>query len=249
MDDAFNDDSFRELGHRLIDQLADFLVESRQGAFPVRSRQKPEESFQHWNQILQSDASVETVFPETLKHGFRCQHPNNLGHQVSPTLPAAALADLVGSVLDIGNGVFEVGNPATTMERVVLRELAGRIGLPQTADGVLTSGGSLGNLTALLAMRQATLQKRPHTILVSSEAHYCVSRAAWIMGMGEDGIRVVPADSDFRMSLGELEKTYDEACRAGLNVIGVVGSACSTATGSFDPLSPPECGGPRHRLG
>lgn len=237
MDDAFSDDSFRELGHRLIDQLADFLAESREGAMPVRSTQTPEESFQYWNQLLHGATPVETLFSETLKHTFQCQHPNNLGHQVGPTLPAAALADLVGSVLDIGNGVYEVGNPATPMERVVLGELTRCLGLPETADGVLTSGGSLGNLTALLAMRQSTRQEGPHTILVSSEAHYCVTRAAWIMGMGEDGTRVVPVDSDYRMSLDELERTYEEACEANLNVIGVVGSACSTATGTFDPLS------------
>ena len=143
MDDAFNVESFRELGHRLIDQLADFLAESRGGTGPVRDSRDPEESFRHWSQMLQDDASMETVFAETLKHSFRCQHPNNLGHQVGPTLPAAALSDLLGSVLDIGNGVYEVGNPATPMERVVLKELADRIGLPETADGVLTSGEDL----------------------------------------------------------------------------------------------------------
>ena len=86
---------------------------------------------------------------------FRSQHPHNLGHQVGPVLPAVALMDLVGSLLDTGNGVYEVGNPATPMERVVLKDLAARLGFSTEADGILTSGGSLGNLTALLAMRQA----------------------------------------------------------------------------------------------
>lgn len=240
---AFDPAQFREQGHLIVDQLADALDKAHQGQGKVRSKQTPEEAAAFWKEKLEGDPSPHTLIGSVLEHAFRCHHPHNLGHQVGPVLPAAALADLAGSLLDTGNGVFEVGNPATAMERVVLQDLAEKIGFPETADGILTSGGSLGNLTALLAMRQCQAGSwdkgsgcEPGTVLVSEEAHYCVTRAVKIMGWGDQGITRVEVDSDFRMSLSSLEDAYRSALSRGQKVLGVIGSAGSTATGRIDPL-------------
>jgi len=158
---AFDAEKFRATAHSVVDQLADALAETQNGTVSVRPDQSPEEAVEMWEGILRSgdgDASAVTLVNDVLAHTFRSHHPKNLGHQVAPVLPMAAVMDLVGSLLDTGNGVYEVGNPATPMEHVVVKELAHLVGLPPEAGGVLTSGGSLGNLTALLAMRECQSQ-------------------------------------------------------------------------------------------
>ena len=85
----------------------------------------------------------------------RSHHPRYLGHQVAPPLPGAALAELVSALLNNGTGVFEMGPAAVPIELAVIEWMCAGAGLPADAGGTLTSGGSLGNLTALLAMRQA----------------------------------------------------------------------------------------------
>jgi L-2,4-diaminobutyrate decarboxylase len=72
--------------------------------------------------------------------------------------------------------------------------------------------------------------------MVSEEAHYCVDRAARIMGWGEAGIIKVPSDAHFRLRTDLLPDYLAQARQQGLEVIAVVGSACSTAAGAFDDL-------------
>lgn len=99
------------------------------------------------------------------------------------------------------------------------------------------------NLTALLTMRQrmtTTWDSRdldqPAAVIVSEEAHYCLERAVNIMGWGDAGVIQAKADDSYRMRFDLLPHTVKEAQKRGVRVIGIIGSACSPATGSFDPL-------------
>lgn len=241
---AFDAQAFRDQGHRAVDLLADYLAQVRSGRLPVLPWQEPQDAVDSWQaQLNNPGQDVEGLIEQVLATAFHAHHPHNLGHQVGPALPAAAIMDLVASLLDTGNAVYEVGHPATPMERVVLGELARRIRFPQEADGVLTSGGSLGNLTAMLVMRECQsgvwekgTRNEAFAVLVSSEAHYCVVRAAKIMGWGERGVIRVPVDEHFRLRRESLETALTQARSEGLRVLGVAAGAGSTATGRIDPL-------------
>jgi L-2,4-diaminobutyrate decarboxylase len=102
-------------------------------------------------------------------------------------------------------------------------------------------------LTALLAARAAKTDvweegnagRHPDqklAVMVSEEAHYCIDRAARIMGMGSDGIIKIPTNEKRQIRTDLLEKYYDESIEKGFKVICIVGSACSTSTGSYDNL-------------
>jgi L-2,4-diaminobutyrate decarboxylase len=140
--------------------------------------------------------------------------------------------------------VYEMGMTANALERIVVQWLAGKLGMGPDAGGLLTSGGTLATLTALLTARavaaptdiweKGTTEKL--ALMVSDEAHYCVDRAARIMGLGTAGIIKIPTNDRFQMRTDLLDEYHKRATAAGLTVFAVVGSACSTSTGSYDDL-------------
>ena len=155
----------------------------------------------------------------------------------------SSLAGLVSDILNNGTAVYEMGMASNAIEKVVTDWLANQIGFGKNGSGFLTSGGTLANLTALLAARKAktTVWEKGNAkklaVMVSEQAHYCIDRAARILGMGDDGIIKIPVDAQYRMQTDSLEKHYQEAKAKGIQVIAVVSSSCSTSTGSYDNLN------------
>ncbi len=245
--DVYAPDAFRKMGHALIDQLANHLETntSRQEAQAI-PYQKPEDALAFWQadaQKLLLDAP-DTLFTDILDHSTRVHHPRYMGHQVSVPAPAAVLAGLLTELLNNGSAVYEMGMAGNAIERIVVEHLARKIGYPASAGGIITSGGTLANLTALLTARAMLPQDIWHegsdserlAVIVSEEAHYCVDRAARIMGLGDAGILKIPVDDRFKIRTDLLEKSLRGAQEAGLTVFAVVGSACSTSTGEHDDL-------------
>ncbi|MEL6673518.1 MAG: pyridoxal-dependent decarboxylase [Bacteroidota bacterium] len=243
---AFDPEHFRTEGHKLVDMLADHLEAQYTGQPPqVLAYSQPEEFSLSWEQMVQRQ-DLGGLFAKVLENSIALHHPHYLGHQISPPVPAAALSSLLVDVVNNGMGVYEMGMAGTMMEREVVLRLAKALGMGPKAGGFLTSGGSLANLTALLAARRAwqggdVWQKGAHAfpplaLMVSEQAHYCVDRAARILGMGEEGIIKLPVDDQFRVRPAAMAAAYQAAQAKGLSVIALIGSACTTATGSFDPL-------------
>lgn len=245
---AFDPATFRAQGHAVVELLADYLARAETGQMPVLPPTPPEELAARWPAVFpeQPSADLLAVLQRVLAEANHFHHPRCVGHQVAAPLPSAALLDLVTALLNNGMAVYETGPGSTVMERAVLAWMAAQLGFSPAAGGVLTSGGSAGNLTALLAARQAKAGfdawqegspgGPPLAILVSEQAHYCVERSARIMGLGAGGVVKVPADAAFRLRPDALPAAFDQATRAGRKVIAVAASACSTATGTFDPL-------------
>ncbi len=248
---AFAAEGFRAEGRRFVDALADYLAraERTDPALPVLPAIAPADMVRAWAAPPRDEGGADPLelLGRAIAGSNHLHHPGYVGHQVSAPLPLGALAELASALLNNGMAVYETGPAATAIERAVVRFLADRAGLPAAADGVLTSGGSAGNLTALLAARQSRAGfdvwrhglhgGPPLAILVSEQAHYCVRRAAAIMGLGEDGVVPVACDDRFRLRPDALAPALSAARAAGRTVIAVVASAGSTATGAHDPLA------------
>jgi len=244
---AYDPNTFRRQGHELVDRLADFLEQALDDRDARALRwQAPDTHYQNWKRDAGRAVGNDPLhlFEEVLAASIHLQNPRYMGHQISPPAPVAALAGLLGDFLNNGMGVYEMGAPATAIERLVTEAVAGRLGMGADAGGVLTSGGSLANLTALLAARSVKgdgVWRQGHrqrlALMVSEEAHYCVDRAVRIMAWGEEGIIKVPVDERLQMRTELLPACLAQAREAGLQVIAVVGSACTTSTGSFDDLN------------
>ncbi len=238
-------DRFRALGHRTVDVLADHLAAPQKPVLPPLSPAQASTLFAgEFDEAGRGDDDVIATFARVIGAATKLHHPGFVGHQVATPLPEAALCDLVDSFLNNGMAIFEMGKAGTGIERAVLEWLAGVVAFPSTSGGVLTSGGSLGNLTALLAARQAKgdnpwqrgVRAQPLCVFVADTAHYSVSRAVRIIGLGDEGCVSVAVDDRLRLDVGALEAAIEKAKKQKKRPICVVASAGSTAAGAFDPL-------------
>jgi len=241
--------AFREDAAFLVDVLADHIDQSTARKRPVVS------GFKAPNDLL---GEVSGAFGEgpimtpaelcelILARSPAQHHPRYIGHQVSAAIPRAASFALVGAVVNNGMAAFESGPLATMMERRVVDLMLGLIGWAETGGGVLTSGGSLGNLTALLSARHAkagfdvralgVTAGEPLAILASEQVHYSIERAAQIMGLGREAVIPVPTDARFRVDPAAIHDAVERARAKGRRPIAMVASAGATGTGSVDPL-------------
>lgn len=231
------------------ERLWDWLEACHAGRGPVLPVREPAALTRQWSAQIPRDpdpGAAQALLEAALESSNHLHHPGYVGHQVAAPLPTAALFELAGALLNNGMAVYEMGQLQTICERQVLSWMARELGLPASAGGLLTSGGSLGNLTALLAARQARTRSwesgmdgaRPPALLVSADSHYCISRAVQVMGWGAEGIVRVPVDAAHRMRVELLPELRERALADGRSPIAVVASSCTTSTGAFDPLPP-----------
>ena len=242
---ALSTDDFRKTAHQLVDQLADYFEKTRQGEIPVLNWQPPEKAVAKWKQKLpNTKESPADLFTEIIEDCIHIHHPQFMGHQLSPVAPMAAVSSLLTDFLNNGTGIYEMGAAGSMMEFAVIETVSRAMGLNDEAEGFLTSGGTLANLTALLAARSYQAKDNiwkagngnKLALMVSAQAHYSVDRAVRIMGWGDEGIIKIPTNEKFQMDVDLLEEFHAKAIEEGREVIAVVGSACSTATGAFDDL-------------
>jgi L-2,4-diaminobutyrate decarboxylase len=178
-----------------------------------------------------------------LERSTRLHHPGELAHQVaSPDLPAA-LADLVHGAINQPMSIYEMGAAANAIEAAVVEWMAERVGWGPGAGGVLTHGGSLANLTALLAARAAAAPSAwgegvdgGLAVLAPPSAHYSVKRSVAMLGLGERAVVPLEVDEYERIVPGRLGDALERAEAAGLRPMALVAAAGATSTGLHDDL-------------
>ncbi len=178
---------------------------------------------------------------EALDQSLAQARPRYLAYIGSSGLEIGALADLLAHSYD-PNLALHAG-AATLIEAQALRWTAEFVGYP-LAGGSFTSGGTVSNVTALAAARERTFPGSRRTgmpsgatVYCSADAHYSVTRAVELLGIGSDNVRDVPIDSDRRMRPDALADLVDADIAAGRTPMAIVGTAGTTLTGAIDPLS------------
>jgi L-2,4-diaminobutyrate decarboxylase len=242
--EVYNPENFKQVGYELIDLISGYLKDAEQGNIPVNKFEEPETQMEFRKNYDLGDNPPVKLFKDIIDRSIHVHHPKYMGHQISPAAPVSALASMLSAILNNGMAIYEMGSAATAIEKVVVDMIAQKIGWGQEGDGFLTSGGTIGNLTALLAARQTNTSEDIWEnglednlgIMVSSEAHYSVDRALRIMGFGTKGIIKIPVGETFTMKTQLLDEYYEKATLNGIKVIAVVGSAPSTSTGMYDDL-------------
>lgn len=245
----FDSEAFRKDGHKIVDILADYLKESLSGkemaVLPWNDPDKLAETFAFKSGGGESEPMDEFV-KRVLTYTNHLHHPRYIGHQVTSPLPATALVQFCTSLLNNGAAIYEMGPVAMAMEKNVIQLFSSRIGYTGNPDGIFTHGGSAGNLTAMLAIRQnmsdyniwedGVKDSSKPGFMVSDQSHYSVGRNVKIMGLGDESIIRVPYDNSFRMRTDLLDEYQKRAEDKGIKVVSVIANSCSTATGSYDNL-------------
>jgi aromatic-L-amino-acid decarboxylase len=162
------------------------------------------------------------------------------------TIPGAA-ADLLAAGLNNNLGGWRLAPGLTELEQRLLRWFATRLGLPSTAGGYLTSGGSAANRDALVVARdlKAGWDVRRHgvasgprlTVYASATVHDSIQRAADMIGIGHDSARVIPVDASDHVDIDAMRAAVEADLAAEHRPICVVGTAGTVGTGAIDDLN------------
>ncbi len=193
------------------------------------------------------------VYPLSRHNG----HPRFFGYVASPGTAAAAIGDLMAGALNANVTSWRSAPAAAEMEHVVLGWLKQMTGFAPQGTGLLVSGGSLANFSALAAARskadpqagrQGTGNGPPLRIYASTEVHFSIVKGARLLGIGSDNVVLIPTDAAFRMDLAALERRIQADRDAGMRPMCIVANAGSVNTGAFDPLPEIASLADRHRL-
>ena len=179
---------------------------------------------------------MERAAREVLPFTLRNDHPRSFGFiPSSPTWPGV-VADFMGAGYQINQCTWLVASGPSQLELVVIDWFRRWIGYPEGAGGLFTSGGSAASVDAFVAAREAAGHPERATVYMSDQSHSALSRAAMIVGVRRDRIRMIPSDADFRMDMDALARAVAEDRNAGLTPIAVAANAGTAGTGSIDPL-------------
>ncbi len=178
------------------------------------------------------------LFERIIPFGLNTAGPGYLAYIPGGGLFHAAVGDLLAGAVNRYVGIWQAAPGLVQLETNVIRWFADLLGLPPGAGGLLTTGGSLANLAAVVAARHDRLGERfaDGTIYTSSLVHHSVYKAARVAGFRADQVRSVPVDAHFRLDANALAAIITADRAAGLRPAMVVASAGTTATGAVDPL-------------
>lgn len=244
-------DEFRELGYKLVDQIAEFLdgLSNR----PVTSGESP----QTIRNLLGTDTLPEHGSPANdlldevtdllLDHSLFNGHPRFWGYITSSAAPIGVLADLLAAAVNPNVGAAVLSPVASEIEAQSIRWIADLIGYPRTCGGLLVSGGNMANFVCFLAARKAKVPwdlsvdglsagNRQLVTYVSKETHTWIDKAADLFGMGTNSVRWIVANEDHQMDLDALEKQIKADLADDHLPFLVVGTAGTVGIGATDPL-------------
>jgi glutamate/tyrosine decarboxylase-like PLP-dependent enzyme len=234
-------EEMRRLGYRAVDLMVERIASLGDGpAWRGASRAEMEERLREPppEEPMDPDLLFATLAEDVLPFAGHHDHPRFFGFVPScPTWPGV-LGDLIAAGTNVFAGTWLQSAGASTAELVVIDWFRQWLGWPPETSGVLVSGGSQANLTALacarLSLPDATSDRA--ILYLSSEGHSSVSRAAHILGFADEQVRFVPVDELHRIRPEGLAAAVEQDVEAGLRPFLVVGNAGSTNTGAVDPL-------------
>src|SRR5436309_5886671 len=195
------------------------------------------------------DQLLDVIRKPLLEFSRHNGHPRMFGYVQAPGTAIAAIADLLASTLNANLTAWRSAPAAVEIERLTIDWIKQIIGFDPNAAGLFVSGGSMANIAALAAARRSKAPpeiqnkgaqscSRPLRIYASEETNHSVAKAAALLGIGRDNVRLIRVDERYKINLDELVAAIEEDRTAGHLPICVVANAGTVATGAFDPLPP-----------
>jgi aromatic-L-amino-acid decarboxylase len=240
---ALSHEEMRKFGYRVVDLLADHFANIQGGPVGAKADpgwiislfdRDPSETGRDPNELL---AQLEhDVFPNNL----HVDHPRFFAFVPGPNNFVSTMADALTAGFNVFNGTWLGGSAAAAVELGVARWLCRICGLPAAAGGLFVSGGSMANLTALVAARHAhaLLQGRVAgaTVYFSDQTHSSVERALRVIGFAPEQMRKLQSDENFRLSIQDLRTAIAADRAKSLRPFCIIANAGTTNTGAIDPM-------------
>ena len=229
-------DDMRRLGYWVVDRVVEHYEHGADGpailggdAAELRrilGGPVPEEPS---DPVVALEALVEVVLSH-MQHG---DHPRYFARVPGPSSFAGVLGDWLGIGFNALASSWGGGSGPATVELVVLDWIRTLLGMPAGTEGVIVSGGSLSNLTALAAARHA---RGPGLAYVSDQTHASVGRGLDAIGFGHDAIRTLPTNEQFALDADTLAAAVAHDRASGRRPRFVIATAGTTNTGAVDDL-------------
>ena len=179
---------------------------------------------------------IDRAARDVLSNTLRLDHPRSFGFvPTSPTWPGI-LADFMASGFNVNAATWLTASGPSQIEAVVVGWFRRWFGLPEGAGGLMTSGGSSAALHAFVAAREAAGNPERPVAYMSNQSHSAQIRAARIVGISPDLIRVLPTDRSGRIDAGEVAEAIVRDRSAGYTPTVVCGNAGTPSRGEVDPL-------------
>ena len=250
---AMDAETFRKLGHKLVDQLAGLLESLPSG--PVTRDESPSvvrDALDLEGPLPEMGTAPGPLLEETAQllfaHSLFNGHPRFFGYVTAPPAPIGILGDFLAAALNPNVGAWTLSPAATEIESQTIRWIAELIGYPVNCGGLLLSGGNMANFVGFIAARTAKAgwDVRSHgvaedsgrrlRVYSSGETHTWIQKATDLGGLGTESIRWIVTDSKLRMDVSALRRQIEADSAAGDVPFLVVGTAGSVSTGAVDPL-------------
>jgi glutamate/tyrosine decarboxylase-like PLP-dependent enzyme len=177
--------------------------------------------------------AMTTLVDVALGHMQHGDHPRYFARVPGPSSFAGVLGDWLGTGFNAMAASWSGGSGLATLELVTLDWLRELLGLPVGTEGVMTSGGSTANMTALAAAR---IVSGPGVCYLSDQTHASIPRALAVLGFPTQHIRVIDSDHDLRLSPAAVRAAVRQDRAAGRRPGFVVATAGTTNSGAVDPL-------------
>lgn len=245
-------DEFRQAGHQLVDELAEFL-----DSLPDR-KVTPAPTVTELKTLLGDEgvpqqgtdaaALLKDVTGKLVDHSLFNGHPRFWGYVTSSAAPIGALGDFLASAINQNVGAWQLSPLATEIELQTIRWIAEFVGYPTDCGGVMVSGGNMANFVGFLAGRHAKANwniresgvnggDKPMCFYCSDATHTWAQKAADLFGLGTNAIHWISCDANQRMNVPELIERIAEDRKTGFHPFLVAATAGSVATGSVDPIN------------
>ena len=234
--------SMREAGYRVVDYLVNRLVSLRSSPLGRELRREETEGLLR-EALPENPQDFADVFAKFCRdvapNTIPLDHPRFFAFIPSAPSFISILGDMLTAGTNSFAGTWFESSGPSQVEILVIDWFKQMLGLPSEAAGLIVSGGSVANLTALAVARRAVLNDRVEKAVVylSAHAHTALDRGLRILGIPEEQWRRVPTDAQYRMEPEALEGMLTADLAAGLRPLAVVASAGTTGTGAVDPLA------------
>lgn len=246
-------DEFRKFGHQVIDWIADYLAHPER--YPVLSQVEPGQIRKQLpanppEKPESMDVILKDMEQYILPGITHWNHPAFFAYFAISGSGPGILGELLSAAFNVNAMLWKTSPAATELEELVLDWLRQLMGLPPSFMGVINDTASVSTLCAMAAAREAITDfrtrshglraapKRPRLRLYTSEqAHSSVEKGAMVIGVGQEGVCKIPADSEYRMDRQALKRAIEEDIADGWQPFCVVATVGTTSTTSIDPVA------------